>query len=88
VTTSIDQVYHANSIVYADGLPTGAYDFVNAITPADTLLISAAGSLTGNRNQSSSEVYTTQGTGIGCFSRMLTAAANVLTGDTTTTSCK
>ena len=88
VTTSIDQVYHANSIVYADGLPTGEYDFVNAITPADTLLISAAGSLTGNKNQSSTEVYTTQGTGMGCFSRTLTAAANVLTADTTTTSCK
>ncbi len=88
VTTGIDQVYQANSTVYADGLPTGEYAFVNAITPTDTLLISAAGALTGNRNQSSTEVYTTQGTGLGCYARTLTAAANVLTGDSTTTRCK
>jgi hypothetical protein len=88
VTTGIDQVYQANSTVYANGLPTGEYSFVNAITPTDTLLISAAGNLTGNKNQSSTEVYSTQGTGLGCYSRTFTAAANVLTGDTTTTSCK
>jgi hypothetical protein len=88
VTTSIDQVYQANRTDYADGLPTGEYALVNAITPTDTLLISAAGALTGNRNQSSTEVYATQGTGLGCYARTLTAVANVLTGDTTTTRCK
>jgi hypothetical protein len=88
VTTGIGQTYHTNSIVYANGLPTGDYDFVNAITPVDTLLISAAGALTGNKNQSSTEVYTTQGTGVGCYSHTFAAAANVLTADTTTTTCK
>ena len=88
VTTGIDQVYHTDSVVYANGLPTSEYDLVNAIAPVDTLLISAAGALTGNRNQSSTEVFSTQGTGLGCSSRTLTAAANMLTADTISTTCK
>ncbi len=88
ITTGIDQSYHTNSIVYADGLPVGDYDFVNAITPVDTLLLTPSYNIINNKNQSSSEVYTTQGTSLGCFSRTLTAAASLLTGDTTTTSCK
>ncbi len=88
ITTGINQTYHANRIVYADGLPVGEYDLVNAITPVDTLLLTPSYSIIGNKNQSSTEVYSTQATGAGCYSAMLTAVANVLTGDTVTTSCK
>jgi len=87
-TTSFDQEYHSNSVVSANGLPVGEYDLVDAITPTDTLLISAAGYLTGNTNQSSTNVYSTTGTGEGCFTRTLAAAANVLTSATTSGSCK
>ena len=88
ITTGIDQIYHRNNIVYADGLPVSEYDLVNAITPVDTLLLTSSYNIIGNKKQSSTEVYTTQGTGVGCYSATLTAVANVLTGDTVTTSCK
>ena len=88
VTTGIDQADHTNSVVYANGLAVGQYDFVNAITPVDTLVLTPSYNIIKNENQSSSEVYSTQGTGLGCYSRTLTAVANLLTGDTTSTSCK
>jgi hypothetical protein len=88
VTSKLQQEYHTNTVVSANGLPTAEYDFVNAITPQDTLLFNASGNITGNSKQSSSEVYSTTGTGQGCFTRTLTAAANVLTAATTSTSCK
>jgi hypothetical protein len=84
VTSKVQQEYHTNTVVSANGLPTAEYDFVNAITPQDTLLFDASGNITGNAKQSSSEVYSTTGTGQGCFTRTLTAAANILTS----TSCQ
>jgi hypothetical protein len=86
-TTGIDQEYHRNTVVSADGIPTAEYDLVNAIAPKDTLLISEAGYITGNRNQASTELYATTGTGMGCFTRTLTAAANVLTKAMTSLNC-
>jgi hypothetical protein len=88
VTSKVQQEYHTNTVVSANGLPTAEYDFVNAITPQDTLLFDASGNITGNSKQSSAEVYSTTGTGQGCFTRTLAAAASVLTAATTSTSCK
>jgi hypothetical protein len=69
-----------------NGLPTAEYDFVNAITPQDTLLFNASGNITGNNKQSSAEIYSTTGIGQGCFTRTFAAAANLLTA--ASTSCK
>jgi len=88
VSTTIDQQYHTNTVVSANGLPIAEYDFIDASTPKDTLLFNAQGEITGNRNQASTEVYTTTGTGQGCYTRTLAAAANVLTATSTSTNCK
>jgi hypothetical protein len=88
VTTSIDQQYHTNTVVSANGLPMAEYDFVNAITPKDTLLFNAQNAFIGNRNQASTEIYATTGTGQGCFTRTLAAAADVLTSAATSANCK
>jgi hypothetical protein len=88
VKTTLDQEYHTDTVVSANGLPTAEYQFVNAITPTDTLLFNASGNITGNSRQSSTEVYATTGTGQGCFTRTLKAVANVLTAATTSASCK
>jgi hypothetical protein len=74
--------------VFTNGLLTAEYDLTNTIAPQDTLLFDASGNITGNNKQSSSEVYSTTGTGQGCFTRTLAAAANVLTAATTSTSCQ
>jgi hypothetical protein len=87
-TTTIGQEYYTTTLVSQNGIPTAEYDVVNAITPEDSLLFNAAGQITGNKNQSSTEVYSTYGTGQGCFTRTLTAAANLLTAATTSTRCK
>jgi hypothetical protein len=88
VTSKIQQEYHTNSEVFTNGLLTAEYDLTNTIAPQDTLLFDASGNITGNNKQSSSEVYSTTGTGQGCFTRTLAAAANVLTAATTSTSCQ
>jgi hypothetical protein len=88
VTSKVDQEYHTNTVLSVNGLPTAEYDFVNAITPQDTLLFNASGNITGNARQNSAEVYSTTGTGQGCFTRSLSAAGNILTAATTSTNCK
>ena len=88
ITTGVNQGIHTNSIVYANGLPVGEYDLANAIAPVDTLILTPSYNIISNKNQSSAESYATQGTGLGCYSRVLTAVANVLTADTVSTSCK
>jgi hypothetical protein len=88
VKTAITQEYEANTLLSTNGIPTAEVDFVNAITPTDTLLFNAQGSFTGNKNQSSTDVYSTFATGQGCFTRTLTANANLLTAATTSKTCK
>jgi hypothetical protein len=59
----------------------------NRVNTTDTLNFDASGNFTGNTNQASAQnFFTTNSTGY-CYSRDLTAAANVLTSITNGVGC-
>jgi len=85
--TSITQALQTNTVMSANGVLVSQTGLSNSISPTDTLLFDSSGNFLGNKKQSSTETYSTTGPGTACYSRTLTAVANILTGDTTQT-CK
>jgi hypothetical protein len=87
IETTIDQALSIDKQSLTNGLVTSISSLVDAITPTDTLDFDSSGNITGNSGQKSAASYIETGTALGCFKRLLSAAANVLTSASTTTSC-
>src|SRR5208337_4001987 len=59
----------------------------NRVTTTDTLNFNSSGGFTGNSNQSSAQTYFGSNSTGYCYSRSITAAANILTSITNGTGC-
>lgn len=88
IITSIDQTFESDETEKLDGFPIFVSHVSNTVAPTDTLLLNSSFQLIGNQDQKSSQRYTSFDTIHGCFSRTLTAAANVLTDVQNGQGCK
>jgi hypothetical protein len=86
-TTSINQYYEEDQEGKHKGQPTSFSLLEDRVTTTDALDFSAAGYITGNANQSSTQNYFSSNSTGYCYSRDLTAAANVLTTITDGNGC-
>jgi hypothetical protein len=86
-TTSINQYYEKDQEAKSDGQPTTFSLLQNRVTTTDALDFSAAGYITGNSSQSSTQNYFSSDSTGYCYSLDLTAAANFLTGITDGKGC-
>jgi Peptide N-acetyl-beta-D-glucosaminyl asparaginase amidase A len=90
VQSSIDQKYQRDETDTLEGFPIFHSSVSNEVTPADTALfvLTPNGYALGqNSNQSSKQTYVYNDSLGNCYSRTLTAAANVLTGVKDGVSC-
>jgi hypothetical protein len=91
VQSSIDQKYQRDETDTLEGFPVFHSSVSNEVTPADTALfvLTPNGYALGqNSNQSSKQTYVYNDSLGNCYSRTLTAAANVLTGVKDGASCQ
>ena len=88
ITTTAQQSVGTTVADYVNGVVAGLYGVTESVAPRDTLLVNSSGQITGNRGQSSTASYFSSSTSGGCFKRTLTAAGNVLTGASTSASCR
>jgi hypothetical protein len=87
-TTTSNQYFELTEAGRHNGKATTSSVLQNRVTTTDTLNFDASGNFTGNTNQASAQnFFTTNSTGY-CYSRDLTAAANVLTSITNGVGCK
>jgi hypothetical protein len=87
-TTTSNQYFELTEAGRHNGKATTSSVLQNRVTTTDTLNFDASGNFTGNSNQASAQnFFTTNSTGY-CYSRDLTAAANVLTSITDGVGCK
>jgi len=86
-TTTSNQYFELTEAGRHNGKATTSSVLQNRVTTTDTLNFDASGNFTGNTNQASAQnFFTTNSTGY-CYSRDLTAAANVLTSITNGVGC-
>jgi hypothetical protein len=83
LTNTIDQQFLVDMLSETNGAPSGQSTESNAIQTTDNLEFNASGNITGNKGMKSTATYLTTSSSAPCFERVLTAAANVLTGATT-----
>jgi hypothetical protein len=87
-TTTSNQYFEITEAGRHNGKATTSSVLQNRVTTTDTLNFDASGGFTGNSNQASAQnFFTTNSTGY-CYSRDLTAAANVLASITDGVGCK
>jgi Peptide N-acetyl-beta-D-glucosaminyl asparaginase amidase A len=86
-TTSINQYYEEDQEGKHKGQPTSFSLLEDRVRTIDALDFSAAGYITGNANQSSSQNYFSSNSTGYCYSLDLTAAASVLTSVTSGNGC-
>jgi len=86
-TTTSNQYFELTEAGRHNGKATTSSVLQNRVNTTDTLNFDASGNFTGNTNQASAQnFFTTNSTGY-CYSRDLTAAANVLTSITNGVGC-
>ena len=86
-TTTSNQYFEEDEAARHNGQSINSALAQNRVTTTDTLNFNSSGGFTGNSNQSSAQNYFgTNSTGY-CYSRDLTAAANVLTSITNGVGC-
>jgi len=86
-TTTSNQYFELDEAGKHNGKATTSSLLQNRVTTTDTLNFDSSGNFTGNSNQASAQnFFTTNSTGY-CYSRDLTAAANVLTSITNGEGC-
>ncbi len=86
-TTTVNQNYDKNQEATLNGKIVSFSELHDGVTPTDTLEFAAGFVITGNENQSSAQTYYDYSINGYCYSRTITAAANVLTGITTGVGC-
>jgi len=86
-TTTVNQYNEADQLAKHNGQPTTFSLLEDRVTTTDTLNFDSSGNFTGNSNQSSAQNYFSSNSTGYCYSRDLTAAANLLTGITDGTGC-
>lgn len=87
VTTTSNQYFEADDEARLNGIPTTFGESQNRVISTDTLNFDSSGNFTGNTNMSSSQNYFASDSTGYCYSRDLTAAANVLTSITNGVGC-
>ncbi len=86
-TTTSNQYFETDETVKLNRKVTSRSLLQDRVTTTDTLNFDASGGFTGNTNQSSAQTYFGSDSTGYCFSRAITAAANVLTTITNGTGC-
>ncbi len=86
-TTTSNQYFEADEAAKHNGQAINFSLVQNRVTTTDTLNFDASGNFTGNSNQSSAQTYYGANSTGYCYSRDLTAAANVLTSITNGKGC-
>ncbi len=86
--SNITQKYEVTDTEKANGIPIYFGTLANTVSSTDDLLINSSFEITGNQDQASSQDYYSLDTLHGCYSRSLTAANNVLTGNTKGQGCE
>jgi len=86
--SKITQKYEVTDTEKANGIPIYFGTLANTVSSTDDLLINSSFEITGNQDQASSQDYYSLDTLHGCYSRSLTAANNVLTGNTKGQGCE
>jgi hypothetical protein len=87
VVTTIDQSYIRNEEATLNSAVVSSLALSDSVTPTDTLVVTG-GYATGNENQSSQQSYFALELLDGyCYSKTITAAANIVTGVTTGAGC-
>jgi len=87
-TTTINQYYERDQEARHKDQATSFSLLQDRVTTTDALDFSPSFSITGNQNQSSAQSYFASDSSGYCYSRDLTAAANVLTSISNGTGCK
>lgn len=85
-TTSVDQSFESQRTQGAGGNPHMSR-VSNRVITGDTLLFSPAGSVTGFRDRSSSQTYSSRDSNGGCYSKEITSANGLLTSSTDGDGC-
>jgi Peptide N-acetyl-beta-D-glucosaminyl asparaginase amidase A len=86
-TTTIHQAFDDEEVAAGGGPPVSRV-IADSIATKDTLLISAAGSITGFQDRDSSQSYFSRGTGLACYSRSLASQDGLLTAVVDGAGCK
>lgn len=86
-TTTSNQYFEADEAAKQNGQAINFSLLQDRVTTTDTLNFDASGGFTGNSNQSSAQTYFGSDSTGYCYSRAITAAANVLTSITDGTGC-
>jgi hypothetical protein len=86
-TTTSNQYFEADEAAKHNGQAINFALAQNRVTTTDTLNFNSGGGFTGNSNQSSAQTYFGSNSTGYCYSRALTAAANVLTTVTNGQGC-
>jgi hypothetical protein len=86
--SKITQKYEITDTEKANGVPIYFGTVANTVSSTDDLLLNSSFEITGNLDQASSQDYYSLDTIHGCYSHSLTAANNLLTGDTTGQGCE
>ncbi|MGA2980510.1 MAG: peptide-N4-asparagine amidase [Terriglobales bacterium] len=86
-TTTSNQYFEEDEAAKHNGQPINSALVQNRVTTTDTLNFNSSGGFTGNSNQASAQNYFTNNSTGYCYSRDLTAAANVLTAITNGQGC-
>jgi hypothetical protein len=85
--SKITQKYEVSDTEKASGVPVYYGIVSNSVSSTDDLLVNSSFEISGNQDQASSQDYFSFDTIYGCYSRSLTAANNVLNGNSKGSGC-